>query len=465
MIMKLVQSLFLFLIIFHTNCVSQEHQFRTDVDFASFRFDDSLSYVEIFVSVPSKCITYATKEKKLLGEVQFSLTILKNDSTITSKQWILQHTKEDSSESEMDKSLVDIAGFVLPSGNYSLRVVAFDFHSPSEKNSFEIPLLVTPYSQTHTLLSDIELCTTIIKASEEEKLSSFYKNSYLVAPNTRRLYGQGLPVLYYFVECYNLLSEHSLQEYQFVVSVTNTINEEIIHHSKKKTRSVNHTAEVGTLNVSNLRSGTYTLNISLFDTTVFATTSKKFFVFNPILGADTILQMKLREKLFTEFASFTEQELDELFHQATYIATENEREQFQKLQTSEAKRNFLTEFWEQRTITTSEGTSSLKKEYERRIEYTNKNFSTATTTNFPTLGWKTDKGRVYILYGAPNEIKHRPNSTNLCPFEIWDYHQLQGGVSFYFIDEFNSNQWRLVHSNARSEILNLRWKEKIESAE
>jgi GWxTD domain-containing protein len=454
--------LFAFLSISNT----QEYSFRAEADYASFRYDDTASYLEIYVSVSNKSITYLSNDEIHYGAVQFALTILKKDSVKKFKQWILQFTTEDSMEIiNSERHLMDIAGFVLPSGNYTLSVVAFDFHSPARRDSFEIPLNVSSFTQTLTQLSDIELCSNIIIAStEEEKKSSFYKNSYLVAPNARRLYGQGLPVLYYFAECYNLHSEKTSGEYQFVLSVTNTINEEIIRHTKKKSRTVNNTVEVGNININSLRSGTYTLNISLYDTNVFALASKKFFVFNPTLGTDSTLRITLREKLFNEFSLFTEQELDEQFHTASYIATENERERFQKLQNVEAKRNFLSEFWEQRTLSASEGTISLKKEYERRIEYANKNYSTATTTNFPTLGWKTDRGRVYILYGTPNEMKHRPNSTNLCPFEIWDYHQLQGGISFYFIDEYNSNQWRLVHSNARGEITNLRWKEKIESA-
>jgi len=101
----------------------------------------------------------------------------------------------------------------------------------------------------------------------------------------------------------------------------------------------------------------------------------------------------------------------------------------------------------------------------KRIDYTNEHYSTSKVTKNSRLGWKTDKGRVYIIYGEPDEIKRRPDSQYFGPYEIWEYNQIQGGVSFYFVDEFRTNQWRLVHSTARSESQDPQWFNKIQDAE
>ena len=74
-----------------------------------------------------------------------------------------------------------------------------------------------------------------------------------------------------------------------------------------------------------------------------------------------------------------------------------------------------------------------------------------------TPGWRTDRGRVYIIYGPPDEVERYPYSENMKPYEIWHYYNLQGGVIFVFGDRTGFGSYELLHSTLVGEIKNEEW--------
>jgi GWxTD domain-containing protein len=95
-----------------------------------------------------------------------------------------------------------------------------------------------------------------------------------------------------------------------------------------------------------------------------------------------------------------------------YIITDAERIAFQQLQTNEEREMFVEQFWERR------GPSSREKHYQR-IAYANHYFS--SPSGVP--GWKTDRGRIYITFGPPDEIDSHVADNN--PYEDWRYRHLE----------------------------------------
>ncbi|HSD62676.1 MAG TPA: GWxTD domain-containing protein, partial [Ignavibacteriaceae bacterium] len=97
-----------------------------------------------------------------------------------------------------------------------------------------------------------------------------------------------------------------------------------------------------------------------------------------------------------------------------------------------------------------------KKEYFGRVEKANKLY-----TNIQRKGWKTDRGRVLLLYGDPSEIERYPNQVDTKPYEIWHYNDLEGGVIFIFADLTGFSDYQLVHSTKRGEIQDVDWQNRI----
>jgi len=92
--------------------------------------------------------------------------------------------------------------------------------------------------------------------------------------------------------------------------------------------------------------------------------------------------------------------------------------------------------------------------YFERVRFANSYYDNMAQKD----GWKTDMGRIFILYGEPDEIERHPNDTNIRPYEIWTYEKIEGGVIFVFGDKFDIDNFRLLHSTRKGELSDPSWK-------
>src|SRR5215470_15794727 len=116
-----------------------------------------------------------------------------------------------------------------------------------------------------------------------------------------------------------------------------------------------------------------------------------------------------------------------------YIITDEERRAFKALKTDEERDKFIEGFWLRRDPDPDTPENEYKDQYYERIQYANERFSSGIP------GWKTDRGRIYIMYGKPDEIESHPaggpydrpsyeggGTTSTYPFEIWWYRYIEG---------------------------------------
>jgi GWxTD domain-containing protein len=105
-----------------------------------------------------------------------------------------------------------------------------------------------------------------------------------------------------------------------------------------------------------------------------------------------------------------------------WIITSEERLAFTHLSSDPERDEFIRQFWLRRdTGSPGAGENSARREHYRRIAYANEHF----TVGMP--GWKSDRGRIYILYGPPNSIEAHPDggATIGKPYEAWHYRLIQ----------------------------------------
>lgn len=137
-----------------------------------------------------------------------------------------------------------------------------------------------------------------------------------------------------------------------------------------------------------------------------------------------------------------------------YIITDDEREVFESLTSPEEKERFIEQFWLRRDPDPRTAENEFKTEHYRRIAYANERFA----SGFP--GWKTARGRIYIIHGPPAEIEshssggafQRPmneggGTTATYPFEIWRYRSIPGigdDITLEFVDRSLSGEYRLA---------------------
>jgi GWxTD domain-containing protein len=149
-----------------------------------------------------------------------------------------------------------------------------------------------------------------------------------------------------------------------------------------------------------------------------------------------------------------------------YIITDEERKAFKKLQTDEERERFIEEFWRRRDPDPDTDENEFKEEYYERVAYANEHFASGIP------GWKSDRGRIWIMYGKPDERETHPmggqydrpateggGSTSTYPFETWFYRYIAGvgsGVEIEFVDPTGSGEYRIARNpDEKDAMLNI----------
>ena len=127
-------------------------------------------------------------------------------------------------------------------------------------------------------------------------------------------------------------------------------------------------------------------------------------------------------------------DLDLAIDELQYI-TDKDSIQAMKSETVEKKRQMFMDFWKKRDPTPGTESNELMEEYYQRVDYANKTFS-----HFAD-GWKTDRGMVYIVFGAPSNVERHPFDMDSKPYEVWTYYELNR--QFVFVDATGFGDYRL----------------------
>ncbi len=172
-------------------------------------------------------------------------------------------------------------------------------------------------------------------------------------------------------------------------------------------------------------------------------------------------ERKQREKrLHKELGSPYKKWLDE---EVAYIITDEERTAFLRLTNNEEREQFIEQFWLRRDPTPDTVDNEVKEEHYRRIAYANERFASGIP------GWKTDRGRIYIIWGPADEIESHPSggaydrppeegggSTSTYPFEKWRYRYLESignDVILEFVDPTGTGEYRLTMDPSEKDAL------------
>jgi len=154
---------------------------------------------------------------------------------------------------------------------------------------------------------------------------------------------------------------------------------------------------------------------------------------------------------------------DWLDKDVAYIITDEERKAFKKLETDDERERFIEEFWRRRDPDPDTDENEFREEYYERIAYANEHYASGIP------GWKTDRGRIYITWGKPDETESHPSggsynresyegggSTSTYPFERWFYRYLPGvgsGIEIEFVDPTGSGEYRIARNPDEKDAL------------
>ena len=165
---------------------------------------------------------------------------------------------------------------------------------------------------------------------------------------------------------------------------------------------------------------------------------------------------KLKAELEPQYRKWLDEDV-------TYIISPEERRSFLHLATNEEREQFIEAFWQRRNPDPDSPDNTFKEEHYRRIAYANEHYASGIP------GWKTDRGKIYIMWGPADEVDSHPTggnwdrpmsqgggSTTTYPYEDWRYRYLEGmgeNVELEFVDPTSTGEYHLTMDPSEKDAL------------
>ncbi|MFC1729559.1 GWxTD domain-containing protein, partial [candidate division KSB1 bacterium] len=434
---------------------------------AKYRATGNLTYIEVYSSIPRNILQFDPEENRLVSNFEIAVSIFKNDTLIFNEGYNKVDYTENLTDIKDYQKLLNTVRLYMKEGEYRLVVKLTDLNSRKMKEIEQL-LEITPGQYDDFSLSDIEIASSITRATEENE---FYKNGFTVIPNPERVFGDALPKLYFYNEIYNLNYNEGANNapYELLISITSATGDTInVFPVRSRRKPGPSSVEVGEIDVSDYSRGLYRVNLAIRDTDTGETTTKikDFLVFNERVATQNfgfVQEISRQERIEleeNEIKNLNEEQLSELFDSMRYITSDKDKIDYESFRFEE-KRRFIAVFWADKDPIPETIINEFKQEFLERFEYANNNFTEHRD------GWMTDRGRIFIMYGAPDHLDISQNVSESVAFQVWYYYESahveseRGGLEFVFADIRQRGGYELIHSTSPREIHNNEWRDLI----
>lgn len=459
-----MKRFYIFLMVFLVYGVSLNAQkLNALITYHPYCSTDMQSYVEFNFTIDGNSVQYAQNaNQKFEAEVRITVDIQQVNKTIQKLDYILT-SGEVVDTTIVDKNdFFDIKNIALPNGHYLLFFTLQDLNGGNTKVEYKDHIKVN-YPKDSVSVSRISLLKDIKKI--ENPNLNLDKYGYRSTPLYYNFVPATTSYVYQTMEIYNTLKVLGENKTFYVRSfVINRDTRNLVFTENNSVRSyqtANVTLYINQLIVKNLPTGFYLLVSEVYssDSTLLAVSKTVFERDNPNIDlpnenyeiyntTGTFVEKIKDDKMIREFVSYL-----------VPIASPSERVFIKNninSGTPDQLKRFFYGFWSQRNRNNPEEEWG---KYKVQVDYVNQLY---TTGNFK--GYKTDRGRVYLQYGAPNTVYEAPFDSHSYPYEMWFFNQAknQYNVTFIFYNtDLVTSDYDLLHSDMIGEIQDPFWKVKL----
>jgi GWxTD domain-containing protein len=428
-----------------------------DADYAAFRIqgDTADAFVEIHYDLRRSQLKYEPLEKGYRAMIDFRLNLRDGAGNIMdSISW--------KGANSIDKlSVLDDTGYLIsdmirdkiPIGHYAVELFV---SNGDRQGRASFAMDVPAFKNSGLDLSTLELAYQI----KPDTSGKFSKNGLVVMPNPSGQYLRDVKKITVYAEGYGLDTTSAGDSVFYVeMQILTPAGLPVLTLPSATFQKPGESAVISTeFPIDTLKAGDYDLKMVLIDGGNSVSASRRFTIILPRdLIRQTILAGILRD--FPEANKIlTDEDATRFRDDIVYIATSDELKLFDSLNLT-GKESFQKDFWDRRNPDPGSSQNAFENEHYRRLKYVKDTFG---KFNGGYAGWRTDRGRVYIMYGEPSDIERYPQSLEARAWERWSYNSLEGGVYFIFVDMQNADDYSLIHSSKRDEIKDENWEDKIQ---
>lgn len=425
--------------------------------YATFSAPGKGPYIETYLNINGHSVSYAPAGNgKFQSSVEVSMVFSQDKAIKTFDKYnILGPEITDTVNGTAH--FTDQHRISVPNGNYSMELTIRDKNNPTAKPYSLVQNVVISYEANVVMVSDIELLDTFKKTEKETALS---RSGYDLVPLVDNFYSEERNNLRFYAEVYNTSSVVGdagyLLTYHIETAESHQINPDFVKNMRQTGKPVD--IILADMDITNLPSGNYHLVINARNRNNDILATRELF-FQRSKGApvaDVNADPSSVDITNTFAARITDKtEMVENIRSLWPISSPNENTwAMNQLQLSDQKvmQQYFYAFWQRRNPSNPEEAWNA---YKQKVAFVNSKFSSGKKK-----GYLTERGRVYLQYGQPNQVSENYNEPNSYPYEIWQYYQLkdQSNKKFVFYNpELGTNDFRLLHSDAKGEISEPQW--------
>jgi GWxTD domain-containing protein len=385
-------------------------------------------YLETYLTISGNSVKYLPKKTGLQASVTLTWEIFKENESIKKLSYNLwSPIAKDSINSP---SFIDNQRFSLPNGQYTLKFSVIDNAFPNAITTHTENITVLFHRDKKIETSDIQ---TLESYSKSNGSSTFSKNGYDLIPYTVNYFPATQNQLKFYFESYNadtLLGKNSKFIYTYYLEDNETaikVNN-LAGFQKQKASRVNPL--LAQFDITSLPTGNYNLVIEVRDSVNALRAQKKYFfqrqsVFKPVAN-----ELLANSTIDLFFHSIQSTDTLKEFIECLWPISKTTDRAWQQTQLENKNRtnmqNYLIEYWK------SYASDSLDPlmvcvQHLKDVKETNAMFKCGKQK-----GYYTDRGRVYLQYGKPNQRNQVNSSPNTYPYEVWQYYRIYDKTTNHF---------------------------------
>lgn len=412
-------------------------KFSFDINY----YSTSLNYtqLEVYYSIPSKELKFIDNSDVYLATITFSITITDINKQVVANKSLRKSLRVNSPD-EMNaenQGIIDLILFDLKPGDYFVESILYDENA--HKESTVAGIVTVPEFDKMLSISGLQLASII---SKNKSNSTFTKGDKSIIPNPSRRYKYQESLLYTYFEIYNLKLRSKSKKAQLQANlyiIDKSLDTLIALPVQSFALSGTSCMLTKSIDIRTLPPDEYTLMVSAKD----LTTGEK----------------ALQKKSFSIYTTgrrsnqlpMTDKDIKRYRDQIKYFATVKDLKVYDLLD-KQGKETFLIDFWHSRDNSPETAENEFMQDCFSRIDYANKNFKGNGS------GLNSDMGRVFVIYGQPDEITDHSLDISTKPYVIWEFYTTgKGSHTFSFVDKNGNGTYTLVHSTVEREIHNPNW--------
>ncbi len=438
-------------------------QISAYLNYGVFHIPNQKPFLETYFTL----IGSSFKLKRVLNGYQSTvlvqLNVYKNDSIVKAARYNLKGPLlTDTSKSV---NFIDNQRYALPNGKYRFEIRLSDANNPAKKPFIFTETIQLNYSRQGLQASSVQ---PLEKFSKTNTPTAISKSGLDLIPYNINYYDDTQTTLAFYFETYNadtVLGKGKPLIYSYYIEENGNLNKPKGFSAFKKQSASEVNPLLGQFEIGQLPSGNYNLVIGVKDENGILQLEKKWFFqrqnsqislpSGPTADADV--------KRF--FGDFNNTDSLKLFVECLWPIsgmTERDRQINQVLKRdAELMKFYIVDYWRRRAADTADAFQMWMK-YYTQVKEVQKLFKCGKQK-----GYYTDRGRVFLQYGPPNQRGTVPNDANTFPYEIWQYYRIKDESTgqfftnkrFIFVNrQIADDCYMLIHSDMRGEISNEQWR-------